>query len=200
MSDIILVGGFSEIVELCQDCRMNIVGIIDKRMQGSYMGVPILGSDEDAIDLYDKYSQCRIVITPDSPELRYKLVNFYAQIGYKFATIISPEARVSRSAIIGEGCVIQAAVNISANTKIGDFVKVNTFANIMHDNKVGNFSTIAPNAVLLGRVSVGSWAYIGANCTLLPEVSIGDKAIVGAGAVVTCNVLSGSIVKGVPAK
>ena len=39
MDNIIMVGGFHEMVELCEDCGLNIIGIIDNKMSGIYEGV-----------------------------------------------------------------------------------------------------------------------------------------------------------------
>ena len=200
MKDVILVGAFHEMVELCEDCGVRVVGIIDNNLTGSFLGIPIIGTDNDAARLYQEYSHCKLVITPDFPKVREKLFHLYSQTGFEFATIISPKATISRSAKIGRGTVIQSGVNVSAATTIGNFVKLNTNANVMHDNVVGDFSTIAPNAVLLGYVNIEKSTYIGANSTVLPHISVGEGALVGAGAVVTKNIDAKKIVKGVPAR
>lgn len=199
-NDVIIVGGFHEIIEVCEECGLNVVGIIDNELHDAYYGVPIIGKDEDAERLFPKYGSCKIIITPDSPKIREKLVNLYKTIGYKFATVISPFSHISKYAEIGEGTVIQAGVNVSAATKIGCFCKLNSYCNVMHDNEIGDYTTIAPNAVLLGRVTTGKKSYIGANSTILPNISIGTGSTVGAGAVVTRDVVESVIVKGVPAK
>jgi sugar O-acyltransferase (sialic acid O-acetyltransferase NeuD family) len=199
-SNAIIVGGFHEIIELCEECDFNVVGIIDNELQDTYFGLPIIGKDGDAKRLFSKYGDCKVIITPDSPKIREKLVNLYKTIGYEFATLISPLAHVSKFAEIGEGTVVQAGVNVSAATKIGCFCKLNSYCNVMHDNMIGDYTTIAPNAVLLGRVSTGKGAYIGANSTILPNINIGAGSTVGAGAVVTRSVADSVIVKGVPAK
>ena len=200
MKEIILVGGFHEMIELCENAGFNIIGIIDNELIGEYYGYPVIGTDNDAVSLYKKNPTCQVVITPDSPRLRKKLVDHYRSAGFSFATIIHPAASVSRFASIGEGTVVQRGVNVSANSKIGDFCKLNTGCNVMHDNAIGDYATIAPNAVLLGYVSVGELSYIGANSTILPKISIGELSIVGAGAVVTQSVQPNLVVAGVPAK
>lgn len=199
-TNVIIVGGFHEIIELCEECGLNVVGIIDNELVGTYYGVPVIGTDDDAEQLFSQYSNCKVVITPDSPRVREKLVNLYKAIGFEFATVISPLAHISKYAEIGEGTVVRSGVNVSAATKVGSFCKLNSFCNVMHDNVIGDYSTIAPNAVLLGRVTTGLKSYIGANSTILPNISIGAGSTVGAGAVVTHNVDANVIVKGVPAK
>ncbi len=187
-------------IELCEDAGYNIIGIIDNDLKGEYYGYPIIGTDADAITIYQQHPNSQVVITPDSPRLRKKLVGVYHSAGFTFATVVHPTASISRFAQIGEGTVIQRGVNVSANTIIGSFCKLNTFCNVMHDNLIGDYATIAPNAVLLGYVNVGEQGYIGANSTILPECSIGDFSVVGAGAVVTKNVQTNMVVAGVPAK
>ena len=201
MKQVLLVGAFHEMIELCEDSGFEIVGLIDNAVKTSdYFGYPVLGTDEDAKMLHEKYPMCSVVITPDAPSVRKRLVRQYVSLGFEFATIVHPSAMISKTAYIGQGSVIQRGVNVSSNTCIGRFCKLNTNANVMHDNHVGDFSTIAPNAVLLGYVNLGECAYIGANSTVLPNHTIGNGSIVGAGAVVVKDVPSGRTVVGVPAK
>jgi sugar O-acyltransferase (sialic acid O-acetyltransferase NeuD family) len=197
---IILVGGFTEIIELCELCELQIVGIIDSIIDKASSQYPILGTDNDAASLYCEYKSIPVVITPDLPHIRKKLADHYSTIGYSFLNVISPKATISKSCKMGKGVIVQSGVNISADVCIGDFVKLNSNSNIMHDCNVGNFTTIAPNAVLLGRVNVKDNCYIGANSTILSEVIVKENAVVGAGAVVVKNIMSNQTVKGVPAK
>lgn len=199
-NEIILVGAFGEMCELAELCGKKVVGIIDNQIHGAFRGIPIIGTDQEAHTLFYQYSSIPVVITPDNPLLRKKLVEYYRGIGFSFCSLISPSASISPTAQIGVGSVIQTCCNVSSDTKIGEFCKLNTFANVMHDNRIGDFTTIAPNAVLLGRVEIEECAYIGANATILPARKVGSGSIVGAGAVVTGDIPEGSIVKGVPAK
>ncbi len=198
--DVIIVGAFHEIIELCEDSGWNVLGIIDNNLKGEYFGIPILGKDEDAKVIYVTHVSCKIVISPDNPSVRKRLSQYYKDVGFDFATIVSPKAIVSKSAKLGIGTVIQSGVNVSSACIIGNFVKLNINSNIMHDNCMGDYCTVAPNAVLLGYVKLGDEVYIGANSTILPNIVIGERATIGAGAVVTRNIAANIIVKGVPAK
>ncbi len=197
MEEIILIGYFIEIEELCKKCGCSIIGIVDNEPKGIY---PYLGNDNDFIEKALDYRDIQLVITPDKPEIRERIFEKYKSRGFRFKTLIAPESVVSENALISEGCIIQSLCNISSNVFLDKGVRVNTGANIMHDCCIGAFSVVAPDAVLLGHVSIGKKAYIGANSTLLPNVTINNSAVVGAGAVVTKDVDGGAVVIGVPAK
>lgn len=201
MKQVLLVGAFLEMIELCEESGFEIVGLVDNNIKNpEYYGYPVLGTDEDAKALHEEYPMCSVVITPDAPAVRNRLAKQYASVGFDFATVIHPSAIVSKTARVGQGSVIQRGVHVSSNSRIGQFCKLNVNANIMHDNEVGDYATIAPNAVLLGYVKLEESVYIGANSTILPNVTIGNNSIVGAGAVVVKNVQSDCTVVGVPAK
>lgn len=198
--DVVLIGGFHEIVELCEDSGLNIVGIIDNNKVDEFMGYSIIGTDLDAIALFLKFGKYPLLVTPDLPLVRKKLCDYYYAIGYKFTTIISRDARVSKSSRLGMGTIVQHGVSISSSSTIGNFVKLNTCSNLMHDCSIGDYSTIAPNAVVLGRVTIQNLCYIGSNSTILPNIEIKQSSIIGAGAVVTKNTDEGITVVGVPAR
>jgi sugar O-acyltransferase (sialic acid O-acetyltransferase NeuD family) len=197
---VILVGGFHEVIDLCESCGVDIAGIIDNRLQGSYRGHSVLGGDEDAEALYNKYGDVPLLVTPDEPGVRKSLVDRYSALGFRFASGVHPLASVSPSADLGTGVIVHTFAHVSTDAHVGDFVRVNACANVMHDCVVGDFTTVAPNAVLLGRVTVGESSYIGSNATILPDVRVGEGSVVGAGAVVTKDVPDGVTVAGNPAR
>ena len=196
-NSVLIVGAFHEIIELAEDTGFNIIGLIDKRIKKLYRGYAILGDDSIADKIEKKYP---VIITPDVPKIRLKLYNYYNDIGFTFVRLVSKNAKISKSAIIGDGSIIQHGVNISSECRIGKFAKCNTLCNIMHDSNIGDFTTIAPNAVILGNVKIGKYCYIGANSTILPNIILEDGVTIGAGAVVTINISAGKTVFGVPAQ
>ena len=188
MSSVILIGGFVEIVELCQDNDISIAGVIDQSIADIEPGLKYLGTDDEIGTLISKISNIPLVITPDNPNIRQKLFSYYSSFGLSFASIVSKKAVISKSAALGIGNVIQAGVNVSSKVITGNFVKINSQANLMHHCSVGDFTTIAPSAVVLGRVTIGKNCYIGANSTILPNICICDNVVIGAGSVVTKDI------------
>lgn len=199
MSSIILVGGFIEVIELCEEEGYEIRGIIDYTEKTHILGYPVLGNDNDIIMSAAKYRDSKLVLVPDSPILRSKLYMAYSDSGFHFKSVISSRAHISKSANIGEGCFISHGCNISSEVSLGAAVRLNSQANVMHETSVGNFTTLAPNSVVLGRCNIGERAYIGANATVLPNIVVADDAIVGAASVVTKNVGRKVVVAGNPA-
>lgn len=199
---IILIGGFSEIFELCEECGFDILGYVDEEStvdrlkQYSY---DLLGSDQ--VFSFDSFKgAASFFISPDSPSDREKIYKRIQVYGLTYARLISPHSRVSRTSLIGKGSCLQYGTNISSSCVIGDFVKVNTYANIMHDSIIGSFSTIAPNAAIMGRVRIGERCYIGANATIIPNTIICCNTVIGAGAVVNKDIKEPGTYVGVPAR
>lgn len=199
---IILVGGFHQIIELCEDENIDIIGIIDNNIHSkSFMGYMVLGGDDDAYSLYNQYKDTPILVTPDNPLLKKKLVLFYESIGYKITNLISSKALISRYALIGDrGVIIYPNVRVSTNANINNYVRLHYNSSIGHDTVIDSFSNVAPCSVVLGRVTIGRNVYIGANSTILPGVKINDNAVVGAGTVVIGDIPKSEVWAGNPAK
>lgn len=197
---ILLLGGFSEIIELCADAGVKIAGILTPVKEKQIRGIPVLGDDAAAAGLSRDLRKLPLVLGVGGASRRRQLYDFYRDLGFDFASLIHPSARISPSARLGKGLILDIDTNVSSDVVIGDLVVVNVRGNIMHDSTVGDFSIISPNAVILGRVTIGADVNIGSNCTILPSLTVGDGAVVGAGAVVTRPVAAGTVVVGNPAR
>ena len=202
MTEVVLLGVFSEIVELCERKAKKIAYGVDPNIRSGFP-FPVLSSELELMEtLSDGIGNYEYIVVPDSPKVRQKITEALASKIDRmiFPSVIDHGVILSKSAKIGMGSVIMGGSLISSNSRIGDFVKMNFFARVHHDVEVGNYCTIAPGATVLGRVKLGEGVYVGANATILPGIKIGDRAIVGAGAVVTKDVEAGKTVKGIPAE
>jgi len=200
--DIILIGGFSELFELCEECDYNILGYVDNHQfinELSFYPYKYLG-DDDSFPFTKFSDRTGFIISPDNPLDRERLTEKLKIYGLKYINLISPHANISRSSLLGIGIVIQYGCNVSSLTRIGDFVKINTYANIMHNVQIGDYTTVAPNAIILGFVNIESKCYIGTNASILPGINICSNVIIGAGAVVTKDITKPGTYVGIPAK
>ena len=69
-------------------------------------------------------------------------------------SLIHPTAMVSKSAQIGNGCVIEAKAVISSGVEIGDSVFVCAGAVVNHNSSVSDFCQIDCNSVVLAGIDV----------------------------------------------
>ena len=119
--------------------------------------------------------------------------------------VVLPGAR------IGENCNICSHCFIENDVLIGNNVTVKCGVQIWDGITIENNVFIGPNVTfcndkypksknkefILEKTVVKEGAVIGANATILPGIEIGSNAVIGAGAIVTKDVLSGTIIKGV---
>ncbi len=117
--------------------------------------------------------------------------------GAMFETLISPNASVARTAVIGEGAVVFAGSQIAPCATIGKFACIGNSI-IGMDATIGDYSNTAAWVNVYQDVIVGKRCQLWSHSVILNKV--GDDAIVGAGSVVISKVRSGTKVFGNPAK
>jgi sugar O-acyltransferase (sialic acid O-acetyltransferase NeuD family) len=150
-------------------------------------------------DLAQFASTCQAVCAIGSTKRR-PFIERVAALGFEFASVIHPSARVSRAATIGEGAIVNAGVLIATHAQIGRHVILNRGALIGHHVRIGDYATVSPGANLAGAVSVGEGAYIGLGAMVLEKHSVGEQSLVGAAALVTRDVPARTFVMGSPAR
>lgn len=123
---------------------------------------------------------------------------------------------------IGAGCYLQRGITASAEAgraglRIGNHVQINRDVHLDTTGGlvIGDRTLISEGAVIYTHdhgldpyavpmpmvKTIGAGVWIGLRAVILPQCRrIGDDAVIGAGAVVTCDVPSGAIVAGNPAR
>ncbi|XAM01275.1 acetyltransferase [Phycisphaeraceae bacterium D3-23] len=134
------------------------------------------------------------------PVIRQQVFHRFSYRGYRFATIIHPDALIAPSAQIAQGAQVMAGTIVQAGALIGANTILNTRCSVDHDCIIGAHTHIAPGVTLSGNVSVGQMCHLGTGATVIHGITIGHSTLVGAGAVVVDNVPTGTKVSGVPAK
>jgi sugar O-acyltransferase (sialic acid O-acetyltransferase NeuD family) len=121
-------------------------------------------------------------------------------MGFRFATIVHPSARVSATSSVGDGTVVSVGAIVASHARIGRHVLVNRGAIIGHHTEIGDVTSIMPGANIAGSCTIGAGAYIGIGSVILDHRTVGDGAVVGAGSVVTKDVAAHTQVVGNPAR
>lgn len=106
--------------------------------------------------------------------------------------IIEDNVEIGSNSVIARGAI--------DNTIIGRGSKIDNSCFISHNVQLGADTFIVGETIMFGSSKTGDRAFISGNSTIRNKVAIGNDAFVGMGAVVTKNVVSGTIVIGNPAK
>lgn len=139
-----------------------------------------------------------VAIGVGAPALKRSLLHKWP--GDQFATVITENSFLARSARIAAGTVLAPFSAVMAGSSLGSHVLVSTSAVISHDCVVGDFVTISPGVNVGGSCTIGPGAFIGIGATLKDGVRVGEGAVIGAGAVVINDVADREVVVGVPAR
>ncbi|MGD1000767.1 MAG: hypothetical protein ABSA67_08715 [Candidatus Brocadiia bacterium] len=115
------------------------------------------------------------------------------------AAIFDPTAFVSRSAKIGNACVIYPGCFIGHNAVLGNRVFSLSGSVINHDNVLEDGVCLCSNVTLAGGVHVEAGAYLGQACTVRQYLRIGKDSFVGMGAIVVRDVPPNAVMIGNPA-
>lgn len=191
MNDLILIGGGGhcksciDVIE--QEHKFKIIGILDtkEKLGNQVLDYEIIGTDDDIKKYIDL--GCYFLVTIGqikSPDLRVSIYKKLKQLNAKIAKIISPNAYVSKYAMVGSGSIIMNGTIINAGAKIGENCIINSKALIEHDSIINNNCHISIGAVVAGGVEIGEQSFVGANSTIAQGVKISAKSFIKAGSLV----------------
>jgi sugar O-acyltransferase (sialic acid O-acetyltransferase NeuD family) len=131
---------------------------------------------------------------------RLAIHKYFRECGIRVEPLVHPQASVCVTASLGAGTQVLAQAVVASDVHIGEGCIINHRAAADHECELGNGVHLAPGATLCGCVHIGNNVMIGAGAVVLPRVTIGESTIVGAGAIVTCDLPSGVIAYGNPAR
>ena len=162
------------------------IGIVDPRADCAWLGVPVVGADEDIPALIRDGWNCAFVTVGSvgDPGLRRRLDEMIRKLGLEIPVIADPTAVIAKGTEIGEGCYLGKRAVVNTGTVLGRCAILNTGAIAEHDCRIGDFAHISTGAALCGQVSVGADTHIGAGSVVRQGIAVGRGTLVGAGSVV----------------
>ena len=135
------------------------------------------------------------------PHQRFKYTATLRDVHYvDFATVVHPQANVSRYANLRRGCIIAPRVGISVDTHIGEFSCIQEYTVVGHDAQIGNWCQINSHCTIAGGARIGNFVTIHPNSVVTSRAVIGDGVTVAAGSVVMGKIPAGLTVLGNPAR
>jgi sugar O-acyltransferase (sialic acid O-acetyltransferase NeuD family) len=141
-----------------------------------------------------------VIVAIGNNSIRLEKLTMLNDLGVSLATIIHPQAVVSRYSNIGGGSIVCAGAVVNTDACIGLGAILNTGCSVDHDCLLADAVHISPGARLAGGVNVERCAWVGIGSVVRQQLTVGESAVVGAGAVVVKNVLKNTVVKGIPAQ
>lgn len=206
MENIVIIGGGGHTKVLISTIKKNntysIIGYTDNINQGDILGVKYLGGDNILSELFNA-GTINAALGVGQVQLtrkRFEIIEKIKRIGFRFPQIISKNAIINESVLIGEGSQIFDGVIINSDSSIGDFTILNTNSTVEHDCQIGNYCHIATGAVLSGGIKLGDFCMVGSNAVLVQYREIVENSMIGAGAVVNRDIEVPGIYAGVPAR
>ncbi|WP_219704227.1 acetyltransferase [Marinomonas lutimaris] len=181
-------GHAAVVVEMLRQLDYKIVGLVAHEppvFQPVFDGIPCFLSDDDVLS-FDKSTVLLVNAIGSLPgqNTRFNVYKKFKELGYRFATLVSPNAIVSDYATLSEGVQVMPGAIINANACIGDNSIINSGAIVEHDCVIGHQSHIAPGAVISGGVITGEFVHISTGAKIIQGIHIGEHTVVGAGATV----------------
>lgn len=117
-----------------------------------------------------------------------------------FATVVHPQANVSRHARMRQGCIVGPRVGISVDVRIGEFTCLQEYTVVGHDAQIGNWCQINAHCTIAGGARIGDFVTIHPNTVVTSGAVIGDGVTVAAGSVVMGRIPADITVLGNPAR
>ena len=166
---------------------------------------------EPTIDYYKDMEghQFLPTIIGDNAILRSNTIIYEGNIiGNDFQT--GHHVTIRENNIIGNNCSVGTLSDIKGKAKIGDFVRMHSNVHIGQCTEIDDYVWLFPYVVTtndkyppmdkLEGCKIGKYSLVTTGSIILPGVTIGENTMVAAGAVVSKDVPSGRVVRGVPAK
>ena len=197
-------GAAKEIVQLVeqinrQEEKFKIQGFIV--LEAVSKSIILLGTEYELIEEKDFLQDVRnasLVISNGFPARRESIYSKFKS--YDFPNLIHPDIDIHHTVRMGVGNILKVGIILTTDIVIGDNNYINRGVQLGHDVNIGNHNVINPGAILSGNVILEDCCMIGSMVCVIQNLSIKKSARVGAGAVVTKNVISNTLVTGIPAK
>lgn len=176
-----------------------VVGFVENmdraKCQAGLEGLPVYWINEAG----KLAGQCKVLCSLATVKRR-SYVEQVKALGFEFATVVHPTARVPASARLGEGCFLEPGVILSTHTELGAHVRVNRGVTVGHDTVIGDYCTLQPGVNIAGKCRFGDGVYAGIGATVVDRLTVGRLTVIGAGAVVVNDLPERVLAVGVPAK
>ena len=164
--------------------KFNIAGLVIKdddclRAENIY---PVVGTEKnlDSLKAITEYAFIGIGQIKD-PSSRTNLYQHLKRSHFRLPTIISPNAYVSKHAVLGDGVIVMHGAIVNAGVHIGSNCIINSRALIEHGCLIGDNCHISTGAIINGEVKIGDETFVGSGAVIKQGLSISDVQVIKMG-------------------
>ena len=203
--NLILIGGgghCKSVRDVAESAGYTILGILDRpeEVGKKVLAYEVIGVDDD-IPHYVNQAEFMITVGQIKDcSIRKKIVSLVKAAGGKFATIISPNAYVSKYARVGEGTIIMHKAFLNADVIVGKQCIINTMTNLGHEVTIGDFCHLSTGVMVCGNVNIGNNVFIGSQSVVNQDVSVADNVVVSSMACINKSIKDSGLYIGCPIK
>lgn len=129
---------------------------------------------------------------------RLKIFNHFKDLGYEFATYISSNATVWRTATIGANCLIFEGNNIQHGSQVEDNSILWSGNHIGHGSIVRHSCYLSSHICVAGFSEIGERSFVGINSSITDKIKISEDCFIGAATLINKNTEPNSIYTGNP--
>lgn len=185
----------------CLGNAFNFIGFVDDTKEKQ--GINSIGLKVFDRYAFEKFPAAKVLAVPGSStsfKKRKEIIDSLDLKDERFATVVHPNANISKNARIGKNCLIYAGVVITVNAQIGNHVCILPNTVVHHDTKIGNYTLIGSNICIAGYTEIGESCYVGSGSNIINTIRIGNQVLIGMGSNVIKNVSDNSKIAGNPAR
>ncbi len=195
MKNIAFIGSGDLAIDLCERVilwnQYEVAGFIDGSCEKGTLisGFPVLGSDDDVIDLYNHgFFDCiYIAIGYLNFQVREKLYNRFKG-SVPLANIVSPSAYVHPTATLGEGVQLSDGVYIGQHATVEDNVLITLQSIVNHGGLVKKHSFFSTRVTTAGNVTIGERCFVGVGVIVSDGINICDDVWLSPGSIVVSDI------------
>lgn len=195
MKKIAFLGAGDLAMDLCERVQLwkqyDVAGYFDANYEKGTIikGFPVLGNDDDVIDLYKAgvFDCIYIAIGYLKFQIREILFNRFKGV-IPLANIISPSAYIHPTATLGEGVQISDGVYVGQHAVIEDNVLITLHSIVNHGGLVKKHTYFSTRVTTAGNVVIGERCFIGVGVTISDGITICDDVWLSPGSIVVSNI------------
>ena len=188
-----------EIFNLNNMTVCGLVALPEESPPESLDNTEILGDLQDFESIYQKCEKPSLLLCCSRNKEKEELKVSLSKYDPEYTNAIHPTAVIARTAVLGQGIILNACAVIQPYARIGNHIMIHAGVIIEHDCIIQDFVNLAPKVALAGHVKIGKGTTVYTGAVISPTVETGDYCTVGAGSVVLRRVEDGKKVAGVPA-